>query len=170
VEPAERLTDARPGLITKDRAEQEACPGYPADLRRGSKHCRLNQRVAMQRGERMVVIEFEALDEARVEHRRGHRAGSEITPADQLAGPRGVESRDGLDPLARPGELSTHETAGHAVEHEVLRAITDTLGNVVDGHLGNPGSKPAGRSIRVGRRPRTLSLLLGGAVCSGAHH
>src|ERR1700727_3246282 len=118
----------------------------------------------------MVVIEFEALDEARVEHRRGHRAGSEITPVYQLAGPRGVESRDGLDPLARPGELSTHETAGHAVEHEVLRAITDTLGNVVERHLGNPGSKPAGRSIRVGRRPRTLSLLLGGAVCSGAHH
>jgi len=64
IQSAERLTDPRPGLATQDRAEKETLSRYPNHLRSGCEHCREDQRVAVQWGKRVVVVELEPLDEA----------------------------------------------------------------------------------------------------------
>jgi hypothetical protein len=60
----QRLAHAWACLIPEDRAEQELRPRHLAHVRRGREHRRYHQRVAVQRRQRVVIVELEPLDEA----------------------------------------------------------------------------------------------------------
>jgi hypothetical protein len=98
----------------------------------------------------MVVVQLETLDEAGIEHRGRRGAGGASTPADQQGAALVIEGRDGLNALARDGELSAHKGAGDAVEQQVLRMLTYGLGNVIQREARNPSGEPARWSIRIG--------------------
>ena len=106
--------------------------------------------VAVERGERVVVVEFEPLDEAGVEHRGRRGAGRSAAPADEQGAPGVVEGCDTFHTLAGDGELGADECAGDAVEQQVLCVLAHGRGNVVERGVGEPGGKPARGPIRVG--------------------
>ena len=84
-EASERLSNPRPRLVAEDRAQQETSSGRlpTRDLRGSREHSGDDQAVAVQRGERMVVVEFEPLDETGVEHRGRRGAGRSAAPSDE---------------------------------------------------------------------------------------
>src|SRR5277367_2625886 len=151
VQASERLADPRAGLVPEDGAEKEALAGDAAHARGGGEHRRQDQRVAVQRGQRVVVIELESLDEAGVQHGRRRGAGSPAAPADQGGIPGVVERRYPLDANAGDRQLRTYESTADAVKYQVLGPVADRGGNVVERCFGDPGGKPTGRTGRVGR-------------------
>ena len=104
----------------------------------------------MQRGQRVVVVELEPLDEAGVHHGRRRGAGSPTVPADQCGIPGVVERGYALDANAGDGQLRTDDGTGDAVEYQVLGPVADRGRNVVERRFSDPGGKPAGRTGRVG--------------------
>ena len=104
----------------------------------------------MQRGQRVVVVELEALDEAGVQHGRGGGAGSFTVPADKRAVPGGVERSYAFDANAGDGQLRTYEGTADTVKYQVLSPVADGGGHVVERRLSHPGGKPASRASRVG--------------------
>ncbi len=147
---AERLTDSRPGLVAKDRAQQELTARHPTDVRCGGEHCRHDDRVTVERRERMIVVQLETLNEAGIEHRGRGGAGGASTPADQQGAARVIEGRDGLNALARDGKLSAHKGAGDAVKQQVLRVFTYGLRNVIQRNARDPGGEPPRWSVWIG--------------------
>jgi hypothetical protein len=115
VQAAERLPDPRAGLVPQDGAEQEALAGDTAHARGGGEHRRKDQRVAVQRRQRVVVIQLEPLDEAGVHHRRRRGAGGLAAPADQRGIPGVIERRYPLDANTGPGQLRTYQGTADAV-------------------------------------------------------
>ena len=150
VQAAERLTDPRAGLVPQDGAEQEARARDAAHALSGGEHRRQDQRVGVQRRQRMVVIQLEALDEAGVHHGRRRGAGRPAVPADQYGITGVIERRYALHANAGPGQLRTDQGTADAVQDQVPGPVADGGGNVVERCLGDPGGKPAGRAGRVG--------------------
>src|SRR4029077_1325648 len=132
-----------------DRAQQETGPRDLTRVRGGREHGGQDQRVAVQRGERGVVVELEALDEAGVEHRGRRGAGPAADPADDRGIARVVENVDTFHSLAGDGELGADQRAGDAVEQQVLGVLAHGGGNVVQRGVRKPGGKPARGPIRV---------------------
>jgi hypothetical protein len=124
----------------------------------------------MQRGQRVVVIQLEPLDEAGVHHGRRRGAGSPAAPADQCGIPGVIERRDALHANAGPGQLRTYQGTADAVQHQVLGPVADGGGNVVERCVSDPGGKPAGRAGRVGGGTGWLSRVLDGGGCFGSRH
>ena len=151
LQAAERLADPRPGLIAQDRAEQELLTGHRPDVRDRGEHGGQHQRVAVQRGQRMVVVQLETLDEAGVEHRRRRGAGGAAAPADQRAGASVVQGRDRLHALAGDGQLRADQGAGHAVQDQVLGVLAHPRRDICQRGASQPGSQPAGGPRGVGR-------------------
>ena len=160
VEAAERKTDTRPGLVAEDRSEKEPGARDRPYVRRCREHCWEHQRVGVERSERVVIVELETLDEARVEHRGGRGTGRAAAPADKSAAPGVVEGRDALDADARDRKLGADEGTSDAVEHQVLGVLADGGGNIVQCGGREPGCEPAGWSFGVSSRagPGVLRL------------
>jgi hypothetical protein len=150
LQAAERLANPRSRLIAEDRAQQETSPGHPTHVRGSRQHSGDDQRVAVERGERVVVVEFEPLDETGIEHRGRWGAGRAPAPADQRGTPGAVEGCDTFHALAGDRELGAHQRAGDAVEQQVLCVLAYGGGNVVQRGVGEPGGEPARGPIRVG--------------------
>jgi hypothetical protein len=98
----------------------------------------------------VVVVEFEPLNEAGVEHRGRRGAGGAAAPADDHGGPSVVEGRDTFHSLTGDRELSADQGAGDAVEQQMLGVLAHGGGNVVQRGVCEPGGKPARGPIRVG--------------------
>src|SRR5580658_9810071 len=106
-------------------------------MRGGGEHRRQDQRVAVQRGQRVVVVELEALDEAGVQQGRGGGAGSFTVPADKRAVPGGVERSYSFDANAGNGQLRTDEGTADAVKYQVLSPVAHGGGDVVERRVGH---------------------------------
>ena len=124
----------------------------------------------MQRGQRVVVVELEPLDEAGVHHGRRRGAGRSTVPADQCGIPGAVERRHALDADAGDGQLRTDEGTGDAVEHQVLGPVADGGRNVIERCFSDPGGKPAGRAGRVGGGTGWFARVRDGDGCFGSSH
>ena len=81
-----------------------------------------HDRGAVQRPQRVIVVELEALDEAAVEQRGARRAGARA-PADDGAIARAFELAHDAGRGARPGQLRAHDGTGDAVEREHAGAL-----------------------------------------------
>src|ERR1700729_2874242 len=103
----------------------------------------------MERSERVVIVELETLNEARVQHRGRGCTGRAAAPADKCAAPGVVEGRDALDTDARDRKLCADQGASDAVEHQVLCVLADGGRNIVQSGSCQPGCEPAGGSFRV---------------------
>jgi hypothetical protein len=112
-------------LVAQDGAEKEALTGDAAHAWGGGEHRRQDQRVAVQRGQRVVVIQLEPLDEAGVHHGRRCGAGRPAAPADQYGIPGVIERSHAVDASAGPGQLRADQGAGDAVKDQVLGPVAD---------------------------------------------
>jgi hypothetical protein len=84
----------------------------------------------VQRGQRVVVVQFETLDEAGVQHGRRRGAGRPAAPADQRAIPGTIERCHGLHANAGDGQLRTDDGTADAVKNQVLGSVADGGANV----------------------------------------
>ena len=103
----------------------------------------------MQRGQRMEVVELEALDERAVEHRGRGRAG-DLAGADDDGVAGAFQAEDGVGGDARPRQLGPDQGATQAVQQQVLGALDDVVRDIVEREVGDPGGQPSGRPVRVG--------------------
>src|SRR5580704_4414403 len=106
----------------------------------------------MKGGERVIVIELETLDKARVEHGGGRGTGRATSPADERSTACVVQRGHTLDALARDGKLSADQGATDTIEHQVLGVLPDRDRYVAQGGCGKPGCQPTRGSLGVGRR------------------
>ena len=110
------MANPRPRLVAEDRAQQEISPGDTPHMRDGREHSGHDQRVAVERGERVVVVEFEPLNEAGVQHSGRRSAGRSAAPADEQGASSVVEGCDTFHTLAGDRQLGAHQCTRDAVE------------------------------------------------------
>ena len=99
----------------------------------------------------MIVVELEALNEGAVEERRGRRRGLAV-PADDAACTRTFKPGDDLHGFARPRQPRADNGAADTVEQEILRPLAHAFRHVIERQILQPGGKPPGLPVGVGRR------------------
>jgi hypothetical protein len=136
---ADPWTDLEPG----DRGGQRRGARHWPEVLRGREQHRHDQRRAVQRRQRMKIVEFEALDERAVEqHRGGAARGGAGTDHHRIPGT--FETEDGPRRDPRPRQLRTHQPARDAVQEQVLGPDADPLGNLVERQLLDPARQRNG--------------------------
>src|ERR1700729_3160719 len=103
----------------------------------------------MERSERVVIVELETLNEARVQHRGRGCTGRPAAPADQCAAPGVVEGRDALDTDARDRKLCADQGTSDTIQHQGLGMLTDRGGNILQSGGCEPGCQPSRWSLGV---------------------
>jgi len=145
----QRHADARADLVAGHRRFEKP---LAAD-RRGAAlahrpQCGQHDRCAVQRAERMKIVELEALDEGAVEQRRAGRTRIRA-PADDGAIAGALEFAHDADCRARPRQLRADDGAGDAVERQQAGALASGARCVIELEAGEPVAQLAGRASGV---------------------
>ena len=148
----QRVSDPRAHLEAGDGRQQEVgAAGGRRPNRRGGEQRGNEQRATVQRSQGVEVVEFEALDERAVEHRRSGWAARPAR-ADHDGVAVALQREHRLRRRPRPGQTCADQRAADAVQQQVLRSVEDRRRHVGEPEIGDPVRQGAGRALRIAGR------------------